>query len=163
MRDSSDAKDLTVTATSTTGTDLTKKADIPLVAEHDVDRGASLGSLVKDAATHMSTLVRAEIELAKTEITASVKQGVTGGVFFAIAATIGLFSLFFFFLMLGEILDIWLPRSAAFAIVFVLMLLLAGLAALLGIRKVKKVRAPEATIKSLEETKQSLVAAVKSD
>lgn len=138
-----------------------RKTDIPLVADSDVDRTASIGTLVKDATKQMSTLVRAEIELAKTEISQSVKQGVTGGVFFIVAATVGLFSLFFFFFMLGEILDIWLPRWLAFTIVFVLMLLVAGLFAFLGLRKVRKVRKPEQTINSLEATKQSLVEAVK--
>lgn len=140
----------------------TGSVEIPLVAEQDVDRSASLGSLVKDATTQVSTLVRAEIELAKTEITQSVKQGLVGAVFFIIAGAIGLFSLFFFWFMIGEILDIWLPRSAAFAIVFVLMLLMVGLLAFLGLKKVKKIKKPEQTIASLDETKKSLSAAVKS-
>lgn len=141
--------------------DLGKQTDIPLVAERDVDRTASMGSLVKDATAHMSTLVRGEIELAKTELTKSVKQGVTGGVFFIIAAAIGLFSLFFFWLMIGEILATFLPRWLAFVIVFVVMLLMAGAAAFLGLKKVKKVKKPEQTIASLERTKTSLSAAVK--
>jgi uncharacterized membrane protein YqjE len=126
-----------------------------------VDRTASIGTLVKDASTQMSTLVRAEIELAKTEITQSVKQGAIGGVFFVAAGAIGLFSLFFFWLMVGEILDIWLPRWLAFVIVFVVMLLMAGACVFLGIKKVKKVKKPERTIASLDQTKQSLTEAVK--
>lgn len=140
----------------------TGSVEIPLVAEQDVDRAASLGSLVKDATTQVSTLVRAEIELAKTEITQSVKQGLVGAVFFIVAGVIGLFSLFFFWFMIGEILAIWLPRWAAFTIVFVLMLVMAGLLALLGLKKIKKIKKPEATIQSLDETKKSLSAAVKS-
>ncbi len=141
--------------------DLTK-VDIPLVAERDVDRTASMGSLVKDASAQMSTLVRAEVELAKIEITQAVKQGVVGGVFFIVAAVIGLFSMFFFWFMVGEILDIWLWRWLAFTIVFVAMVLIAGLFALLGLRKVKKIRKPEQTIASLDAAKQSLTAAVRS-
>ncbi len=142
--------------------DLVKKVDIPLVAERDVDRTASMGSLVKDASAQMSTLVRAEIELAKTELTQSVKQGVVGGVFFIVAAAVGLFSLFFFWFMVGEILNIWLWRWLAFTIVFVLMVLIAGLFAFLGLRKVKKIKKPEQTIASLDATRQSLAAAVRS-
>lgn len=141
--------------------DLTK-VDIPLVAERDVDRTASMGSLVKDASAQMSTLVRAEVELAKIEITQAVKQGVVGGVFFIVAAVIGLFSMFFFWFMVGEILNIWLWRWLAFTIVFVAMVLIAGLFALLGLRKVKKIRKPEKTIASLDAAKQSLTAAVRS-
>lgn len=140
---------------------LTKKADIPMVAERDVDRAASMGNLVKDASTHMSTLVRAEIELAKSELTQSVKQGVVGGVFFAIAATVGLFSMFFFWFMIADVLDIWLPRWLASTIVFVLMLLMAGACVFLGIKKIKKVKKPQQTIDSLGQAKDSLAAAVK--
>lgn len=139
----------------------TGSVEIPLVAEQDVDRAASLGSLVKDATAQVSTLVRAEIELAKTELAQSVKQGLVGAVFFIVAGVIGLFSLFFFWFMIGEILDIWLPRWAAFTIVFVLMLLMVGLLAFLGIKKIKKIKKPEKTIESLDETKKSLSAAVK--
>lgn len=137
----------------------TPQASIPLVAEPDVNRSGSMGELVKDVTTHMSTLVRSEIELAKLEVTKSVKQGATGAVFFAIAGVIAAFSAFFFFFMLGEILTIWLPRWASFTIVFVLMVVLAAIFGLLGWRKVKKVQKPEQTIASLERTAQTLKSA----
>lgn len=131
-------------------------ASIPLVAEPAVDRSESMGALVKDVTTHMSTLVRSEIELAKLEITETVKTGATGGAFFAVAGLIGAFSMFFFWFMIGWILAIWLPTWAAFTIVFFLMLLSAGLFALLGLRKVKKIKKPEKTIASLEKTAAAL-------
>jgi uncharacterized membrane protein YqjE len=131
-------------------------AQIPLVTEPAIDRNASMGALVKDVTTHMSTLVRSEIELAKLEITQTVKTGATGGAFFAVAAVIGAFSMFFFWFMVAWILAIWLPTWAAFTIVFVVMLLMAGLFAFLGLRKVKKVRKPEKTIASLEATAAAL-------
>ena len=134
-------------------------AAIPLVAEPAVDRSASMGTLVKDVSTHMSTLIRSEIELAKLEITQTVKTGATGGAFFGIAAVIGAFSLWFFWFMVAWILAIWLPIWAAFTIVFVVMLLMAGVFALLGWRKVKKVKKPELTIASLEQTAAALKSA----
>ena len=45
----------------------------------------SIGDLVKDATSQVSTLVRAEVELAKAEITRDVKKGLTGSVFFILA------------------------------------------------------------------------------
>ncbi len=132
---------------------------IPLVAEQDVDQTASMGQLVKDATTHLSTLVRSEIELAKVELTAEIKTGVRGAVFFIAAGAVGLFSLFFFFLMIGEILSIWLPRWAAFTIVFFLMVLAAGALAFLGYRKVKQLGKPERTISTLTESASVLKAA----
>jgi uncharacterized membrane protein YqjE len=140
-------------------TGVSARPSIPLIAEKDVDPSASMGTLVKDATVHLSTLVRSELELAKLELTASVKTGVRGAVFFIGAAAIGFFSLFFFWLMVGEILDIWLPRSLAFAIVFVVMILMAGVLALLGIRKVKKIGKPERTISTLTDSASTLKAA----
>jgi uncharacterized membrane protein YqjE len=127
-------------------------ASIPLVAEPAVDRTGSMGELVKDVSTHMSTLIRSEIELAKLEVTQTVKTGATGGVFFAIAGIIAAFSLWFFWFMVAQIIAIWLPQWAAFTIVFVVMLLIAAAFAFLGLRKVKKVKKPEKTIASLEQT-----------
>lgn len=113
----------------------------------------SIGGLVKDATTHLSTLVRSEVELAKLEITAEVKKGVKGSVFFIVALTVLLFSLFFFFFAIAELLaDVGLYRSAAFGIVFGAMLLFAGLFAFLGYRKIRKIRAPERTIAQAKET-----------
>ncbi len=135
------------------------RPSIPMVAENSGEPAGSLGGLVKDATEHLSTLVRSELELAKLELTQSVKTGVRGAVFFIAAGAIGFFSLFFFFLMLGEILDIWLPRSLAFAIVFLLMLLMVGALAFLGIRKVKQIGKPERTISTLNETAATLKSA----
>lgn len=132
---------------------------IPLSAELEVDTSESVGALVKDATVHLSTLMRSEIELAKLELTATVKTGVRGGIFFIGAAAIGLFSLFFFWFMVGEILAVWLPRWLAFAIVFVVMLVMAGLLAFLGLRKVKQIGKPERTISTLTETASTLKSA----
>jgi len=116
----------------------------------------SIGALVTDVTTQLSNLVRAEVELAKAEVTAEVRKGVTGSVFFTVAAVIGLFSLFFLFFTLAELLSVWLVRWAAFAIVFGVMVLAAGLFGLLGYRKVHKIRKPERTIESLRESAQVL-------
>lgn len=134
----------------------TGPASIPMTAEPPTDPNGSIGELVKDASAHLSTLVRAEIELAKIEVTASVKQALRGSIFFAAAAAIGLFSLFFFWFMVGEILAIWLPRWAAFTIVFVLMLAMVGLLAFLGIRRMKKIKKPELTLSEASATAQAL-------
>ena len=64
--------------------------------------------------------------------------------------------MFFFWFMVAWILAIWLPTWAAFTIVFVVMVLMAGLFAFLGWRKVKKIKKPEKTIASLEQTAAAL-------
>lgn len=136
-------------------------ASIPMTSVPATDPNGTVGDLVKDAATHVSTLVRAEIELAKIEIGASVKQGLRGSIFFAAAAAIGLFSLFFFWFMVGEILDIWLPRWAAFTIVFGAMLLMAAALAFLGVRRMKKIKKPEMTIAAAQSTAEAVREAAK--
>ena len=73
---------------------------------------ATIGALVKDATAQVSTLVRAEVELAKAEVTGEVKKGLQGSVFFILAFTVLLFSSFFFFFFLAEMLDTWVPRWA---------------------------------------------------
>jgi uncharacterized membrane protein YqjE len=116
----------------------------------------TVGDLVRDVTTQLSNLVRAEVELAKAEVTEEVRKGVTGSVYFAVAAAIGLFSLFFLFFTLAELLSLWLLRWVAFAIVFALMILAAALFGFLGYRKVRKIRKPERTIDSLRESAQVL-------
>ena len=116
----------------------------------------SIGGLVKEATTHLSTLLHAEIELARTEVTAEVKKGVQGSVFFIVALTILLFSLFFLFFALAELLALWVSRPAAFAIVTVIMIVFAGLAGLIGYLRMRKIRKPERTISTLKESAQVL-------
>ena len=118
---------------------------------------ASLGDLVREAATHFSTLFRSEVELAKAEVTAEVRKGVKGSIFFIIALTILLFSLFFLFIMVAEVLAIWLPQWAGFGIVFGLMLAAAAGCALLGWRRMRSIRRPERTISTVRDTGAVLI------
>lgn len=144
--------------TSSSGADVPPVLpSIPLAPETARPAGGqSIGDLVRDVTTQLSNLVRAEVELAKAEVTAEVRKGVTGSVFFLVAAVVALFSLFFLFFTLAELLALVLLRWAAFAIVFGLMLLGAGLFGFLGYRKVRKIRKPERTIESLRESAQVL-------
>ncbi|NLU83367.1 phage holin family protein [Rhodococcus sp. HNM0569] len=130
---------------------------IPLTdPDRPAGRDASIGTLVKDATTHMSTLVRSEIELAKAEVTGEVKKGLQGSLFFILAFTVLLFSSFFFFFFLAELLDLWLAHWASFLIVFGIMVVATIFLALLGYLRVRKLRAPEKTIDSLKQTKSVL-------
>ena len=128
---------------------------IPL-SEVDTAGNASVGDLVRDAAEQVSTLVRAEVALAKAEVTGEIRKGLQGSVYFIIALTVLLFSSFFFFFFLAELLDVWLYRWASFLIVFALMIVAVAVFGLLGYRKVRKLRAPERTIESLKETRSVL-------
>ncbi|WNV91705.1 phage holin family protein [Umezawaea sp. Da 62-37] len=133
---------------------------IPLRAENAarIAEETSLGGLVRDATSHLSTLVRAEVELAKSEVVKEVKKGITGSVYFIVALTVLLFSLFFLFLTIGYALyDIfgW-PLSLSFLTVFVAMLLVTALFGFLGYRKVRKLKKPERTIESARDIVDTL-------
>lgn len=129
---------------------------IPLSKEPVVPTSErSIGALISEATSQVSTLVRAEVELARAEVTAEVRKGLQGSVFFIVALTVVLFSLFFLFFALGETLSHLLDsRVAGFWIVFGLMILVAALFGLLGYLRVRKIRKPERTITSLKESAQ---------
>ncbi len=124
---------------------------IPLVDPHAPKPDPSIGDLVKDATAQVSTLVRAEVELAKAEITRDVKKGLTGSVFFILALVVLFYSTFFFFFFVAELLDTWLWRWAAFLIVFGFMVVVTAVLALIGFLKVRRIRGPRKTIESVKE------------
>jgi len=114
---------------------------------------ASIGQLVSEASTHLSSLVHSEIELAKLELTSTVKNAGTGIGFFAGAAVVFVFSLTFGFLTIAEgLVALGLARWLAYLIVFVFQLAVVAVCAILGIRKVKRVKAPERTLQTTRET-----------
>lgn len=116
----------------------------------------SIGDLVKDATTQVSTLVRAEVALAKAEVTGEIKKALQGSVLFILALTVLLFSTFYFFFFAAELLDVWMPRWLAFLIVFLAMVFFAVFLAFIGYLRVRKIRAPAKTIDSLKEARTIL-------
>jgi uncharacterized membrane protein YqjE len=134
----------------------TTVTSIPLVDPHAPKADPSIGDLVKDATSQVSTLVRAEVELARAEITRDVKKGLTGSIFFISALVVLFYSTFFFFFFLAELLDNWLWRWVAFLIVFGIMVVVGALLGLLGFLKVRRIRGPRQTIESVKETRTAL-------
>ncbi|BBZ64756.1 membrane protein [Mycolicibacterium insubricum] len=128
-------------------------ASIPLIDPHQLTPDASIGDLVREASAQVSTLVRAEVELARSEITRDLKRGLTGSVLFILAGVILLYSTFFLFFTLAEVLDSWLYRWAAFGIVFLLMVVAAAALAFLGWLRVRRIRGPQETIETVKETR----------
>jgi hypothetical protein len=126
---------------------------IPLTDPRALSVEPSIGELVKDATAQMSTMVRAEVELARSEITRDVKKGLTGSVFFISALVVLFYSTFFFFFFLAELLDTWLWRWVAFLIVFGIMVVVTAVLALFGYLKVRRIRGPRQTIESVKETR----------
>jgi hypothetical protein len=119
----------------------------------------TIGRLVNDATKDISTLVKKEIELAKSELKVSVKFGATGIAFFVVAAFLALLAIIMLSVAFAYLIH-WngdgLDLHWAFLIVFGAYLLLAGLLAFLGVRAVKRVRAPEKAIKQGKQIPQAL-------
>jgi hypothetical protein len=119
------------------------------------ERGAerTLGQLVADATSDISTIVRSEIELAKAEITAQAKTAGKGAGLLAGAAFVGLLGLIFLFHTLAQVLDIWLPLWAGYLITTGLLFLVAGILGLVGKNSMSRVQPkPERTIKNAQDT-----------
>jgi hypothetical protein len=127
-----------------------------------VDPNASdeptIGRLIADTSRDFSTLLRSEIELAKTELRFSVKAGGMGIALFAVAGFLLLLAIVMISIAFGfGLTNIdGIGPSLAFVIVFGVYTLIALLLAFIGYRKVKKVRAPEQTIEAVKSNKKVL-------
>ena len=113
----------------------------------------TLGALFVTASRDLSTLVRSEIELAKTEIRADVKNGATGGAMFGAAAFLGVLAIVLLSIAAAYgLVAAGLHPGWAFLIVAVVYLLLAALLAAVGKKAVAKVGPPERAIRTSKET-----------
>ena len=122
----------------------------------DPSADKSLGEIVAEVSEKASQLVREEIELAKAEVKDKVSKLTRGAVIAAAAGVFAVFGITMFFHGLAWFLDdvfnwednIW----AGFAVVTVLLFLLAALAAFIAFRLFKK-GAPPTPDMAIEEAK----------
>lgn len=123
------------------------------VESPDPEPEPSVGELVRRASENVSTLVRAEIELAKAELSESVKRGGIGGGMLGAAGAILVFSVPFLFVVIAEgLVALGLPRWLSYLIVWVLFLIVAAVLALIGRSQLRKIEKPERTIKAARDT-----------
>ena len=139
---------------------MTQASNAPVTRPHsDVPSkdDPTLGKLVADASRDISSLVRQEIALAKSELRISVKAGGFGIGLFAGAAFIVVLAIIMLSVAIAYFIHMTgLDLAWCFLIVFVLYVLLAALLAFVGTKKVKQVRAPERAIHQAQETKNIL-------
>jgi hypothetical protein len=111
----------------------------------------SLGDLVAQASDHISTLVRSEIELAKSELRFDAKRVGTAAGLFGAAAFMGhLVLILASFAIAYALVAAGLPTWAAFTIVTVFYLLVAALLAFIGLRRLKGLTKMQRTGRSLK-------------
>ncbi|NMO03158.1 phage holin family protein [Gordonia sp. TBRC 11910] len=142
------------------GNDGRQSYSVPSIPLTDANAGANgeptIGNLVKEATASASTLFRSEVALAKAEIVTEAKKAGTGTGLLVVAGLMLLYSSFFFFFFLAELLSEWLPRWAAFGIVFLLLLLISAAAGFIGYVVFRRLHPPQKTIDSLTETRTVL-------
>ncbi len=117
----------------------------------------TLGKLVADATQEISGIMRAEIALAKAELQADVKNGAVAGGLFGVAGYLALVaSILLFIAAAYGLTATGLHAWAAFLILGVVLLLLAGILVLVGKSRASKVGPPERTIRSTKETLEAI-------
>lgn len=119
----------------------------PVTTTAPAEGDPTIGRLVTDASRDISTLISKEIQLAKTELTVSIKAGGIGAAMFAAAGFLAVLAIIMLSVAIAYFIH-WtgLGLHWSFLIVFGFYLLLAGLLVFIGIKKVKQVRAPEKAI-----------------
>ena len=111
------------------------------------DTDPTIGRLVSDASRDVSSLIRNEIRLAKSEVQVSVKAGGVGIALFAAAAFLAVMALVMLSVAIAYFIHMTgLDLAWCFLIVFGVYLLVAALLGYIGLRQVKQVKAPERAI-----------------
>jgi len=115
----------------------------------------SLGDIVGDIASDLSTMVRSELELAKTEAKQEVSKAGKGAGLLGGAAMSGWLALLFLSLCAMYLLDNSMEIEWAALIVFAVWALIAAIAASLGRKQMQEVNPKlETTQKTLKEDVQ---------
>jgi hypothetical protein len=97
----------------------------------------SLGDIVGDISRDLSTLVRQEMDLAKSEIKQEVSKTGKGAGMLGGAGAAGYLSLLFLSLALTWLLDNWMPVELAALIVGLLWAVVAAVLAMRGRQEIK--------------------------
>lgn len=98
----------------------------------------SVGEIVGDISKDMTTLVKQELDLAKTEMKQEVSKLGKGAGMFGGAGLAGHFALFFLSFALTYLLDNWMPVELAAVIVALLWAAVAAVLATRGRNEIKQ-------------------------
>ncbi|GII86803.1 hypothetical protein Ssi03_47930 [Sphaerisporangium siamense] len=115
----------------------------------------SLGALVAQATNHISTLVRAEIELAKSELKFDAKRvGTAAGLFGVAAFMLHLCLILASFAIAYGLVQLGMMHWLAFTIVTAFYLIVALLLGYVGYRRLKGLTGMKRTARSLRNLKE---------
>jgi uncharacterized membrane protein YqjE len=117
----------------------------------------SLGELFGDMTRDFSTLIRKEVELAKTELKEEAQTAGKAGGMLGAAGVVGLVAFIILAMTIAFALDAFLWRWVAFLIVTVVLAAVAAVLASTGKKKLAAVNpTPEKTVQTLKEDAQWL-------
>lgn len=121
---------------------------------------ADVGDLVKNITDDVKVLVRGEVELAKSELSASAKNAGAGAGMFGAAGYLALNAVSLLFLAGALALAMLVPLPLGFVLMAVILLVIAGILALIGKSRIKKVKGPEETVSEAKATGDAVKTAV---
>ena len=104
----------------------------------DEGENRSIGQIVGDISKDMSTLIKQEMDLAKSELKQEVAKVGKGAGMFGGAGLAGWFTLFFLSFALTYLLYKWMPLALAALIVGVLWGIAAAVLAMVGRKEIKE-------------------------
>ena len=116
----------------------------------------SLGTMVSGITQDLSTLVRGEIELAKTELRETAQTAARGGGLLAVAGVLAFLGFVFLLVTLAWVISLWLPVWAGFGIVTLLLIIVAVILGLVGKKRLDEVQGIPRSQASIEKTKAAL-------
>ena len=119
----------------------------------------TVGQLVADATHDVQGIVRSEIALAKAEVSSGAKVMGKGAGLLGAAGFMALLGVIFLLHTLAQVLDIWLPISASYGIVTLILFIVAAVLGLLGKKALDKAKpAPSRAIAEAKQTVATLKA-----
>jgi hypothetical protein len=124
----------------------------------------TVGQLVANASRDLSSLVRSELELAKTELKKTAVAAGTGAGLFGAAAFLALLAIILLSIAAAYGVNaLGLHPALAFLIVAVLYLLIGAGLVFVGMRLIKKAKGPERAIETSKESVEALKSIGKGD
>jgi Flp pilus assembly protein TadB len=116
----------------------THRQEVPSQASAPETDTRSIGEIMGDISRDMSTLMRQELDLAKTEMKQEAVQAGKGAGMLGAAGVAGLLTLFFVSLALTWLLDDWMPVELAALITAVVWGVVAAVLGMRGRKEIKR-------------------------
>ena len=110
-----------------------------------------ISAVLQDIVANVQDIVRAEMRLAKTEVSEEFAKARSAGVLLAVGTVTASFSALFILLAIVFALSLYMPAWAAALIVAAGIGIVAGLSIGFGVKRFKAVRAAPKTSASLKE------------